>query len=177
VVALGESGLDRYWDRVPLPLQREWFDRHLALSRETGLPVVIHCRESERDIIEQLSRSNPPIHGVLHSFSGCWDDAAAFLELGLYLSFAGMLTFKNKSLDALREVAERAPLDRILVETDSPYLSPHPHRGETNEPARVAITAARLAEVRGLSLSELAQATTANARRLFNLPEGGLLGD
>src|SRR5207248_11616981 len=103
VVAVGETGLDRYWDRTPFAVQQEWFDRHLARAREAGLPVVIHCRQSERDIIEQLARSAPPIVGVLHSFSGTWDDAAAFLELGLHLSFAGMLTFTNKALDALRE--------------------------------------------------------------------------
>ena len=108
----------------------------------------------------------------MHSFTGSWEDAEACLELGLHLSFAGMVTFTNKTLDPLRDVAARVPLDRLLVETDSPYLSPHPHRGQTNEPARVAFTAARLAEIRGLSIAEFAQITTANVRRLFNLPEG-----
>jgi TatD DNase family protein len=170
VVALGETGLDRYWDRTPFPVQQAWFERHLTLGRELELPVVIHCRDSQADLIEQLARSQPPIHGVLHSFTGTWEEAQAFLDLGLYLSFAGMVTFKNRSLDALREVAARVPGDRLLVETDSPYLSPHPHRGSTNEPARVAVTAERVAEVRGLSLAALAALTTANARRLFRLP-------
>lgn len=170
VVALGETGLDRYRERTPLALQEEWFDRHLALGRERDLPVVIHCRQSEQEIIGQLARSKPPIRGVLHSFTGSWDHARAFLELGLHLSFAGMLTFTNKALDALRDVAGRVPLDRLLVETDSPYLSPHPHRGATNEPCRVRLTAERLAELRGLSLDELARITTENARRLFHLP-------
>jgi TatD DNase family protein len=170
VVALGETGLDRYRDHTPFAVQQEWFARHLELGRRRGLPVVIHCRQSERDIIEQLGRSDPPIRGVLHSFTGTWDDARAFLDLGLYLSFAGMLTFTNRSLDALREVAARVPEDRLLVETDSPYLSPHPHRGATNEPGRVRLTAERLAEVRGVTLAEVARLTTENARRLFRLP-------
>ena len=172
VVALGETGLDRYRDRTPLAVQQEWFARHLELAAERGLPVVIHCRQSERDLIDQMGALGRPILGVLHSFTGTPDDADAFLALGLHLSFAGMLTFTNKTLDALRDVAARVPLDRLLVETDSPYLSPHPFRGQSNEPARVALTAARLAEIRGLTPAELARATTANARRLFGLTDG-----
>jgi TatD DNase family protein len=171
VVALGETGLDRHWDRTPFPLQQEWFAHHLDLGHALSLPVVIHCRECERDIIEQLARLGHPVRGVLHSFTGTWDDASALLDLGLHLSFAGMLTFANKALDALRDVAARVPLDRLLVETDSPYLSPHPYRGQSNEPQRVAVTAERLAHLRGLSPLELARITTTNARRLFNLPE------
>lgn len=173
VVALGETGLDRYWDRVPFDLQQVWFERHIRHSRETGLPLVIHCRDCEADIIAQL-RPHAPVHGVLHSFTGTWDHAQAFLELGLHLSFAGMVTFTNKKLDGLRDAATRMPFDRLLVETDSPYLSPHPYRGKQNEPARVAVTAARLAELRGIPLSEFARQTTANAVRLFALP-GALL--
>ena len=136
---------------------------------------MIHCRESEADILDQLRLLGRPIRGVLHSFVGNWDLARSFLDLGLDLSFAGMLTFANRALDPLRDAAARAPIDRILVETDSPYLTPHPFRGKTNEPARVALIAARLAELRGLSLVQLARATTANARRLFALPELDLL--
>lgn len=171
VVAVGETGLDRYWDFTPFARQQEAFDRHLALAHERGLPVVIHCRDCERDIVAHLSRLGRPVRGVLHSFTGTWDDALAFLELGLSISFAGMVTFANKKLDALRQVAARIPADRLLVETDSPYLSPHPHRGRSNEPGRVVLTAARLAEVRGASPEELARSTTANARRLFALPD------
>jgi TatD DNase family protein len=170
VVAVGETGLDRYWDRTPFPIQQEWFGRHLELAHRLDLPVVIHCRDCQRDVIEQLSELARPVRGVQHSFTGTWDEARAFLDLGLHLSFAGMLTYTNKSLDALREVAARAPLDRILIETDSPYLSPHPFRGRTNEPARVALTARRLAEIRRLPAEELARITTENARRLFRLP-------
>ncbi len=175
VVALGETGLDRYRDRTPFALQQEWFGRHLSLGQERGLPVVIHCRQSEQDLIDQMRSLRRPVRGVLHSFTGSWDDAQAFLDLGLHISFAGMVTFTNKSLDALREVAARVPADRLLVETDCPYLSPHPHRGKTNEPGYVALTAARLAGVRGVTLDELVQQTTANARQLFNLPQDHIL--
>jgi TatD DNase family protein len=175
VVAIGETGLDRFRDRTPFVQQQEWFARHLELAHERGLPVVIHCRNSERDIIDQLSRLGRPVQGVLHSFTGTRDDALAFLDLGLHLSFAGMITFTNKGLDALRATAAQVPPDRLLIETDSPYLSPHPYRGRANEPGRVAITAERLAQILGLSPAELARMTTANARRLFALPEDDLL--
>jgi len=138
VVAVGETGLDRYWDRTPFDLQQSWFDRHLALAHDHDVPVVIHCRDCQRDIIDQLRRQGRSIKGVMHSFTGTWKDAEAFLSLGLSISFAGMVTFTNKALDALRDVAARVPLDRLLVETDSPYLTPHPFRGQLNEPARVA---------------------------------------
>ena len=169
VVAIGETGLDRYRDRTPFDLQRAGFARHLQLARELDLALVIHCRESAVDILDELARFGGPIRGVLHSFTGDLTQADTFLDFGLHLSFAGMITFANRSLDALREVAARVPIDRLLVETDSPYLAPHPHRGTTNEPARVAHTAARLAELRSLPLDEFAEATTANARRLFGL--------
>jgi TatD DNase family protein len=175
VVAIGETGLDRYRDRTPFPLQREWFARHLTLAHERDLPVVIHCRDSAQDIIAQLAPLGRPIRGVLHSFTGDWDEARRFLDLGLHLSFAGMLTFANKGLDALRATAARVPLDRLLVETDSPYLSPHPYRGKTNEPGRVALTAERLAELHGLDRAALAQITTANAQALFSLPADDVL--
>jgi TatD DNase family protein len=175
VVAIGETGLDRYWDRTPFAIQQEWFDRHLELAHRLDLPVVIHCRDSQGELIEQLRGLGRPVRGVQHSFTGSWDEARAFLDLGLHLSFAGMLTYTNKSLDPLRDVAARVPLDRILVETDSPYLSPHPYRGQTNEPARVVLTARRLAEVRGIPPEELARITTENARRLFHLPAGETL--
>jgi TatD DNase family protein len=169
-VAVGETGLDRYWDRTPFEVQQEWFDRHLALAERLDLPVVIHCRDCQRELIAQLAGLGRPISGVQHSFTGTWDEAQAFLDLGLHLSFAGMLTYTNKGLDALRDVAARVPGDRMLVETDSPYLSPHPFRGQTNEPARVVLTARRMAEVRGIPPEELARITTENAQRLFRLP-------
>jgi TatD DNase family protein len=170
VVAVGETGLDRYWDRAPFPLQEEFFARHLELARELGKPVVIHCREAEADTVRVLraaSERHGPVRGVMHSFSGDAETARACLALGLHLSFAGMATYKNA--EALRAVARDVPADRLLVETDSPYLAPVPVRGQRNEPAFVAHTAARLAEVRGVPLAELAEATTRNARALFNL--------
>jgi TatD DNase family protein len=169
VVALGETGLDRHWDRTPFEVQQVYFARHLELGFETGRPVIIHSRDCHRDIVDQLARLGRPIRGVLHSFTGNWAEAEEILAMGLHISFAGMLTFANKALEPLREAAARVPIDLLLVETDSPYLSPHPFRGKDNEPARVAFTAARLAELRGIPLQELAEATTRNARQLFSL--------
>jgi TatD DNase family protein len=169
VVAIGETGLDRYWKRTPFDQQQAWFDRHLSLAQELNLPIVIHCRDCQRDIIDQLTRLRRSVQGVMHAFTGQWDEAAACLDLGLHLSFAGMVTFTNKALDGLRDVAARVPLDRLLVETDSPYLTPHPFRGQTNEPAHVALTVLKLAEIRGLSPEGMAQVSTANARKLFRL--------
>ncbi len=174
VVALGETGLDRHWDRTPFDLQQDYFARHLELAHEFDRPVIIHSRDCHADIVGQLRRLGRPIRGVLHSFTGSWDEAREILDLGLHLSFAGMLTFANKSLDPLRTAAAQVPIDRLLVETDSPYLSPHPFRGQTNEPARVAQTAARLAEIRGMLVTDLAAATTRNARQLFGLPDVSL---
>ena len=171
VAAIGETGLDRYWDHTPFAQQQEWFDRHLRLTRELDLPVVIHCRDCEADLIEQLKRWQKPVRGVLHSFTGTLDHAEQFLDLGLYISFAGMVTFSNKSLDPLRAVARRVPVDRLLIETDSPYLSPQPVRGRPNQPSHLAWTAQFLAGVVGLSPAEFCSQTTANARRLFGLPE------
>jgi TatD DNase family protein len=166
VVALGEIGLDYYHDRAPHDLQEALFRRQLALARELGLPVVIHSRDAREDtvrILQDAARGQP---GVMHSFSGDWDYAQDCLEVGFYLSFSGPLTFK-KAVE-LHEVARRAPLDRILIETDSPYLTPHPFRGKRNEPAYVRYVAEALADLRGLALEQVAAITTANAERLFS---------
>lgn len=168
VVALGETGLDRYWDRTPFEQQEDFFARHLALSRRTGLAVIIHCREAEADVVRMLREDferHGPVRGVMHSFTGDLATARACLEMGLYISFAGMLTYKNA--ENLREVAAQVPLDRLLVETDCPYLAPVPVRGKRNEPAFVAHTAACLAGVKGIDVAALAEATTANAQTLF----------
>ena len=170
VVAIGETGLDRHWDRTPFAHQQEWFERHLHLAASRDLPIIIHSRDCQRDVIDQLARRPHPVRGIQHAFTGTWEEAEALLGLGLHISFAGMLTFENRALDALREVAARVPLDRLLVETDSPYLSPHPFRGKRNEPARVAVTAEAVARARGVGFEEVAAATTANARSLFRLP-------
>jgi TatD DNase family protein len=170
VVALGETGLDRHWDYTPFPMQEENFARHLQLSRRVNKPVIIHCREAEADVVRMLRADferHGPIHGVLHSFAGDLATAQAGLEMGLYVSFAGMLTYKNAQ--NVRDVAAKMPLDRVLVETDCPYLAPVPVRGQRNEPAHVVHTAACLAKIHNLTLDVLAQQTTANANRLFAL--------
>jgi TatD DNase family protein len=170
VVALGETGLDRHWDYTPFAQQEDYFARHLELARRRSVPVVIHCREAEADVVRMLRDDfdrHGPVRAVMHSFTGDRATAEACLSMGLYISFAGMLTYKNSQ--ALRDVAKDVPLDRLLVETDSPYLAPVPRRGQRNEPAFVEHTAACLASVKGLSAEELAAATTRNARQLFNL--------
>ena len=169
VRAIGETGLDCYWDDTPIELQHEYFDRHMVLCRETGLPMVIHMRDSGQLIVQQLKQQPSVPPGVMHSFTGDLSLCRQCLELGLFISFAGMVTFKKS--DELREIAKQVPEDRLLVETDSPYLSPEPLRGRRpNEPARVEHTLRCLAEVRGVSAEQLAEATTDNARRLFQLP-------
>jgi TatD DNase family protein len=169
VVALGETGLDLYWKDTPLPLQQDYFDRHIRLSQSIGLPLVIHLRETAVEILAMLreARKRSELRGIMHSFTGTTDQAAEFLDLGLYISFAGMLTFKKS--DDLRATAATIPIDRLLVETDSPYLSPEPFRGKRpNEPARVVHTAECLARLRRMSLNDLVQQTTANALALFS---------
>ncbi len=168
VVALGETGLDRHWDYTPFPQQEDFFIRHLELARRKDLPVVIHCREAEADVIRLLRVDfdrHGPVSGVMHSFTGDQTTAEACLAMGLYLSFAGMVTYKNAQ--GLREIAARTPLVRLLVETDSPYLAPVPMRGKRNEPAYLVHTAACLATVYGVDPAVIAENTTKNARALF----------
>jgi TatD DNase family protein len=171
VVALGETGLDRYWDYTPFPQQEDYFARHLELARLHKLPVVIHCRDAEADVVRMLRADfdrHGPVRGVMHSFTGDLTTARDCLAMGLFISFAGMVTYKNAQ--PLRDVAKEVPLDRLLVETDSPYLAPVPVRGQRNEPAFVAHTAALLAQVCGVAPAVIAEHTTRNARALFGLP-------
>jgi TatD DNase family protein len=171
VVAIGETGLDRYWKTVPFDLQVESFRRHLHRSFGLSKPIIIHCRDAEEDVLAELrqhaDQTGQPIAGVMHSFVGLPETAQACLDLGLYISFAGMVTFKKNG--HLREMVATIPLDRLLVETDSPYLSPEPKRGQPNEPAHVVWTGRCLAQTRGVSEEVMAQTTSANARRLFRL--------
>ncbi|MFT5299993.1 MAG: TatD DNase family protein [Mariniblastus sp.] len=170
VVAIGETGLDRYWDYCSIETQQNWFARHIELSFETRKPLVVHMRECESDILSmfQSHQRDGRIIGIMHSFAGQWETAQACLELGMYISFAGMVTFKKS--DELREIAAKIPEDRILVETDSPYLSPHPHRGKRpNHPAMVRYTAACIAEARGMTVEAFSNLTTKNAKCVFNL--------
>ncbi len=174
VVGVGETGLDRHWHDTPFPLQEDYFSRHLELGRRLNKLVVIHCREADADVLRMLRAEfdrNGPIRGVMHSFVGDAATAEACLAMGLYLSYAGMLTYKNAQ--ALREVAAKQPLDRLLVETDCPYLAPVPLRGKRNEPANVVHTAACLAGLHGVAPEALAERTTRNARALFGLPQSG----
>lgn len=174
VVAIGETGLDRYWDFAPIDLQRDYFERHIELSRRRQLPFVVHCRDAEVDVVAVLQQaaSRGPLSGVMHSFSGDLATAEICWNLGMHISFAGMVTFKRNA--PLRDVAKVVPEDRILVETDSPYLMPSPLKNDKgpkrNEPANVRYTANHLAEVRGTTSEGFAARTTANARRLFRLP-------
>ena len=166
VVAVGETGLDFYYNHSPRQIQIELFCRFIHMARETGLPLVVHNREAQREVVELLRREGKgDLRGVVHCFTGNYEGAREILDLGFYLSFTGIITFKNA--DPLREVVRKLPLDRIFVETDSPYLAPVPHRGKRNEPAFVRYVAEALAQVKGLSLQEVAQATTDNARKLF----------
>lgn len=171
VVGIGETGLDKYWDYAPLDLQQQYFRRHLELSRESGLPFVVHCREAEPEVLEMLREdfAKGPLNGVMHSFCGDATMAAACVQMGMYISFAGMVTFRKN--EELREVASTVPLDRLLVETDAPYLAPHPNRGKRNEPSWVRLTADCLAGVHKVSPEELAAHTTRNAKALFRLPD------
>ncbi len=169
VVAIGESGLDRYWDHTPFDVQLDYFRRQIELAKRRDLPFIVHCREAEPDVVAVLREAagTGQLKGIMHSFCGGRATLDAALELGLHISFAGMLTFK-KNVE-LRELAKTVPLERLLVETDSPYLAPQPNRGKRNEPAFVRYTAECLAAVHGQSLDEMAALTTANATRLFRL--------
>ena len=164
--AVGEIGLDYHYDLDPKPLQRERFERQLALAVKHDLPVVIHVREAHEDMLEVLG-AHPANRGVIHSFTAGPREAERYLELGWYLAFNGVLTFKNAT--AVRDAALLVPPGRLLVETDSPYLAPVPLRGKRCEPAYVAHTLAALAELRGTAVDQLDAQTSANARELFNL--------
>lgn len=170
VVAIGEIGLDYYWQRTPHDVQHAAFSAQLALAAELSLPVIVHNREAGADVIRLLLASplaGKAEPGVLHSFSAPPEIAAQALAAGYYLGFTGPLTFKKS--DELRRIAAAAPRDRLLVETDAPFLAPHPHRGQRNEPAYVALVAAELARLHGMEPAEMAAQTTANATRLFGL--------
>lgn len=177
VVAIGEIGLDYYWNKTPVEIQRTWLNSQLELAAELGLPVILHNREATSDlmgIIERWVSGGLPDtlrdrSGVLHSFSAGLEDARAVIEHGFYVGFTGPLTYKKA--DQMRAVALDTSLDRILVETDAPFLAPHPHRGERNEPAFVRYVVQKLAEIRAIGVGEMAEQTTRNAARLFAFPE------
>ena len=165
VVGIGECGLDYHYDHSPRPVQREAFALQIALAHRHGLTLVIHTREAWDDTFELLEAGGVPERTIVHCFTGGPDEARRCLDLGASLSFSGVVTFKNAA--DVREAVMLCPLDRLLVETDSPFLTPVPHRGTPNEPARVPLVGAAVAKVKGLETAEVAEATTANARRAF----------
>jgi len=168
VVGIGETGLDYYYEHSPRQPQQKNFRAHIAAARQTGLPVIVHTRDADDDTIDILrdEMGKGAFTGLIHCFTGTQKLADAALELGLYISVSGIATFKNST--ALRDVIKTVPLERLLVETDAPFLAPVPYRGKTNEPAFVVHTAKMLAELKGVPESQLAQATTENFFRLFS---------
>lgn len=168
VKALGEIGLDYYYDHSPRDVQREVFSKQLELGYETNMPMILHVRDAHGDVLALLRERNGRLPGgILHCYSGSWESAKEYLKMGFYISLAGPVTFKKAP--AQWEVASKVPLDRLLVETDSPYLAPEPLRGRRNEPAYVRHVAERVAQLRNISLEELAAATTSNARTVYGI--------
>jgi TatD DNase family protein len=168
VIAIGETGLDYHHSTGDLHWQRERFCRHIAAARTCDKPLIIHSRDAREDTIAMLREQDAAaVGGVMHCFTETWEMAQAALDLGFYISFSGIITFKSAA--ELREVARRVPLDRLLIETDSPYLAPVPHRGKKNEPRFVPLVAQAIAEVRGLELEEVAEITSRNFSQLFRV--------
>jgi TatD DNase family protein len=169
VVAVGETGLDYYYEHSPAEVQQRHLRRFVREAARANLPLVIHCRDAFPDLLRIFAEENAAaVGGVIHCFSGSPEEAEACLALGFALSFSGIVTFKTA--DRLREVVRRTPRDRILIETDAPFLAPIPHRGKRNEPALVRSVAEEIARVLGLELAEVARLTTANTERAFRLP-------
>lgn len=168
VVAIGEIGLDYYYDNSPRDVQRIWFKRQMKLAKEVNLPIVVHSREANQETFDMIkAESDGKLTGVIHCYSGSVELMKEYIKLGYYISLGGPVTFKNAKTP--KEVAKVVPIDRLLVETDSPYLTPEPHRGKRNEPLYVRHVAAMIAELRGMTIEELARATSENTKRLFNL--------
>lgn len=168
VVALGETGLDYHYDTSSIEEQKQAFADHIAIAKALNKPVIIHTREAKEDTLEML-RQHGPVTGVLHCFTEDWPMAKAAIELGMYISISGIVTFRNA--EQIREVVRNIPLDRLLVETDSPYLAPVPYRGKTNQPAYVKEVAQYIADLRHISYEELCRITTENYHRLFPLTQ------
>jgi TatD DNase family protein len=167
VVAIGEIGLDFHYDNSPRPVQRSVFEQYLQIAADLKLPAVVHSREAHGESLAMLRAAKLPRAGVMHCFSGDLSLAEKLIDIGFYISIPGVVTFPKAQ--EMQEVAANIDLDRLLIETDCPYLSPVPRRGKRNEPAYVKHTAAKVAELRGMSEEELARKTTANVERLFNL--------
>ncbi|WP_339160598.1 TatD family hydrolase [Siminovitchia sp. FSL H7-0308] len=170
VVAYGEIGLDYHWDKSPKNIQQEVFRKQIRLAKKLRLPLIIHNREATEDIIQILKEEDAKeIGGIMHCFSGSAESAKECLRLNFLISLGGPVTFKNAKKP--KRVAEQVPLDKLLIETDCPYLAPHPYRGKRNEPAYVKLVAEQIAELKGISYEEVARATTENAKKLFGIHE------
>ncbi|WP_066059277.1 TatD family hydrolase [Robertmurraya korlensis] len=168
VVAIGEMGLDYYWDKSPKNVQQEVFRRQIQLAKKLKLPIVIHNREATADIVTILKEENAAeVGGIMHCFSGSVEVAKECVEMNFYISLGGPVTFKNAKKP--KEVAQEIPLHKLLIETDCPYLAPHPYRGKRNEPSYVKLVAEQIAELKGISYEEVSQATTENAKILFGI--------
>lgn len=168
VVAIGETGLDYYWDKSPKEVQKEVFRKQIRLAKRHELPIVIHNRDATEDLIKILEEeSASEVGGIMHCFSGSVETAKKCIDMNLHISFAGPVTFKNAKQP--KEVALEVPLDKILIETDCPYLAPHPHRGKQNEPAYVSLIAEEIAVIKGVTYEEVAKATTENAIKLLKI--------
>lgn len=168
VVAIGEMGLDYHWDKSPKDVQKEVFRKQIHLAKRVKLPIIIHNREATSDIVEILREEGASeVGGIMHCFSGSVEVAQECLQMNFYISLGGPVTFKNARKP--KEVAEAVPLDKLLIETDCPYLAPHPYRGKRNEPSYVKLVAEQIAELKGITYEEVAEKTTANAKKLFGI--------
>ena len=168
VVAIGEMGLDYHWDKSPKDVQMEVFRKQIRLSKKVGLPIIIHNREATADIVNILKEEEASrVGGIMHCFSGSAETALDCINMNFYISLGGPVTFKNAKKP--KEVAAAVPLDRLLIETDCPYLAPHPYRGKRNEPSYVKLVAEQIAEIKQLTIEEVSQATTENAKKLFGI--------
>lgn len=169
VVALGEMGLDYHWDKSPKDVQKEVFRKQIRLAKKLNMPIIIHNREATEDIIKILQEEDAQtVGGIMHCYNDSIQYVQTCLDMNFYISLGGPVTFKNAPLP--KEVAKEVPLDRLLIETDAPYLAPHPNRGKRNEPAYVKLVAEKIAELREASLEKIAEQTTENAFRLFRIP-------
>ncbi|MDO6851373.1 TatD family hydrolase [Priestia megaterium] len=168
VVALGEMGLDYHWDKSPKEVQKDVFRRQIRLARKVNLPIIIHNRDATEDVVTILKEEHvEEVGGIMHCFTGSIEVAKQCMDMNMYISFGGPVTFKNAKKP--KEVATELPLDRLLIETDCPYLTPHPFRGKRNEPGYVSYVAEQVAELKGITYEELADITTANAKKLFGI--------
>jgi TatD DNase family protein len=167
-VALGEMGLDYHWDKSPKDIQKEVFRKQIRLARKVKLPIIIHNREATADILEILKEEKAEeVGGIMHCFSGSPEVARECVNMNFYISLGGPVTFKNAKKP--KEVAAEVPLEKLLIETDCPYLTPHPFRGKRNEPGYVKLVAEQIAEIKGLSYEEVAETTTKNAKKFFGI--------